>query len=298
MASTIRILIAIALCASAYLGGIYTGYYSTWPVPALKMLARTRLNSASVQTDKFGRLLRYAGKAEIPCPSQDATTAVLMVLGQSNAANSQGQRYQSPDDRIINFSEGHCYISSSPLLGADGRNGESWTLLGMKLVQSGLYSKVILIPAAVGSTPIYRWAAGGDLNQMLLGVIRAAKLHYTITGVLWHQGATDFTLHTPGKTYRAGLESLIDTVHAEGVKAPFYISQSSLQLSPDWSEDNPISKAQAALVDGRFVFAGPNTDHDLKAIDRFDGLHFSASGQQKFTDAYVQLLAAHREAEP
>jgi Carbohydrate esterase, sialic acid-specific acetylesterase len=298
MASTIRIIIAIALCTSAYLIGIYTGYYSAWPVPELKMLVRTQFDSDSVQTDKFGRLLRYPGKTEIPCPSQDATTAVLLVLGQSNAANSQGQRYQSADDRVVNFSEGHCYVASSPLLGADGRNGESWTLLGTKLVQSGLYSKVILIPAAVGSSPIHRWATGGDLNQMLLGVIRAAKVHYTITGVLWHQGAADFALHTPGETYRSGLESLIDTVHAEGVKAPFYISQSSLQLSPEWSVDNPISKAQAALVDGKFVFAGPNTDRDLKQIDRFDGLHFSASGQQKFTDAYVQLLATQREAEP
>jgi hypothetical protein len=298
MASTIRIMIAIVLCASAYLIGIYTDYSSAWPLPELKMLVRTRLNNASIQTDKFGRLLRYSGKTEVTCPPQDATTAVLLVLGQSNAANYQGQRYQSPDDRVINFSEGHCYIASSPLLGADGRDGETWTLLGIKLVQSGLYSKVILIPAAVGSSPIHRWATGGDLNQMLLGVIRAAKSHYTITGVLLHQGAADFALHTPGEIYRSDLESLINMVHAEGIKAPFYISQSSLQLSPAWSEDNPISKAQAALVDGKFVFAGPNTDHDLKQIDRFDGLHFSASGQQKFTDAYVQLLTAHREAEP
>ena len=117
MASTIQIMIAIVLCASAYLIGIYTDYSSAWPLPELKMLVRTRLNNASIQTDKFGRLLRYSGKTEVTCPPQDATTAVFLVLGQSNAANYQGQRYQSPDDRVINFSEGHCYIASSPCSG-------------------------------------------------------------------------------------------------------------------------------------------------------------------------------------
>ena len=77
MASTIRIMIAIVLCASAYLIGIYTDYSSAWPLPELKMLVRTRLNNASIQTDKFGRLLRYSGKTEVTCPPQDATTAVL-----------------------------------------------------------------------------------------------------------------------------------------------------------------------------------------------------------------------------
>src|ERR1700721_677242 len=67
----------------------------------------------------------------------DGATAVLLVAGQSNAANSQGQRYQSPDDRVVNFSEGHCYRAASPLLGADDQRGESWTLLGTKLVRAG-----------------------------------------------------------------------------------------------------------------------------------------------------------------
>ena len=49
---------------------------------------------------------------------------------------------------MINFSAGHCYRAASPLLGADGELGEIWTLLGTKLIQSGLYRTGILIPAA------------------------------------------------------------------------------------------------------------------------------------------------------
>jgi hypothetical protein len=111
-------------------------------------------------------------------------TAVLLLIGQSNAANYQGQRHQSGDDRVINFSAGRCYRAASPLLGADGDMGETWTLLGTKLIQSGLYRTVILIPAAVGGTAIRRWAYGGDMNKMIVEVIQAVKKHYTITGDL------------------------------------------------------------------------------------------------------------------
>ena len=75
-------------------------------------------------------------------------------------------------------------------------------MLGTKLIQSGLYRTVILIPAAVGGSEIYRWAAGGDLNKMMVAVIQAAKMRYTITGVLLNQGAADFTLHTSEDQYR------------------------------------------------------------------------------------------------
>ena len=298
MPSAIQIMLLTIVCASAYPSGVYAGYRHTWPVPKMEMLLRRWHDRGLIEEDKFGRLLRYPGKVKISCPPQDATTAVLLVLGQSNAANYQGQRHQSADDRVVNFSDGHCYIASSPLLGADGDYGESWTLLGTKLIRSGLYTEVILIPAAVGGSSIQQWAAGGDLNQMLVAVIRAAKSHFTMTGVLWHQGATDFALRTPEEIYRWGLKSLIDTVRAEGVTAPFYISRSSLQLSADWLENNPISRAQAALVDDETIFAGPNTDHDIYEIDRFDGLHFSASGQEKFTDTWLQLLRAHQGSAP
>ena len=177
----------VALCISAFGIGLYAGVKRTWPVPELKGLVAKLTNQATGK-DQFGRLLSYPGKTEIACPSQDQMTAVLLVIGQSNAANYQGQRHQSGDDRVINFSAGHCYRAASPLLGADGELGETRTLLGTKLIQSGLYRTVILIPAAVGGSAIHRWADGGDLNKMMVAVIQAAKMRYTITGVLLNQG--------------------------------------------------------------------------------------------------------------
>ena len=87
---------------------------------------------------------------------------------------------------MVNFAAGHCYRAASPLLGADNQLGETW-MLGTKLVQSGLYRTVIPIPVAVGSSSVHRWAAGGDLNAVMVAVIQAARARYTITGVLWIQ---------------------------------------------------------------------------------------------------------------
>lgn len=281
--------LAIALWVSAFGAGVYAGVKEMWPVPELRRLA-AKLTDKPKQTDQFGRLLSYPGKTEIACPSQDDRTAVLLVIGQSNAANSQGQRHRSEDDRVINYAAGHCYRAASPLLGADGEMGETWTLLGTKLVQSGLNGAVILIPAAVGGSPIHRWAEGGDLNAMLVREIQTVETRYAVTAVLLDQGAADFDLHTTEAQYRSDLKSLIDTVRAQGVLAPFFITRCSVGGGA-WSEDNPIARAQASLADSRqAVFDGPNTDHDVTPLDRYDGYHFGASGQEKYADAWIRLF--------
>jgi hypothetical protein len=276
-------------CGATLAIGLYAGVKRVWPVPQLRLLLAIE-GQPLVRTDRFGRLLSYPGKIEITCPIQDEKTAVLLLVGQSNAANYQGQRHQSIDDRVVNFSDGRCYRAASPLLGADGQKGETWTLLGNKLVQSGLYRTVILIPAAVGGSSVRRWAEGGDLNAMLVAVIREVKERYNITAVLLDQGATDFALGTPENRYWSDVKSMIDTVRDLGVHAPFFITRCSVG-GPDWAEDNPIARAQASLADSRdAVFDGPNTDRDITPLDRYDGYHFGASGQEKFAGAWMGLL--------
>jgi hypothetical protein len=263
-----------------------------WPVRPIRRVMAALLD-APVQTDAFGRLVRYPGKTEIACPAQTPRTAVLVVAGQSNAGNFQGQGYDAVSDHVVNFSGGRCYRATSPLLGADGKLGETWTLLGNKLLAAGLFETVVLIPVAAGSSPIARWEAGGDLNGALAAAIRAAKMRYTITGLLWDQGAEDFMRHTPPERFRAALGSLIGTVRGLGVRAPFFITRCSYG-DVGWSEDNPIARAEAAMADAAGqVYDGPNTDHDMVRTDRFDGAHFAASGQEKYTDAWVRLLRAH-----
>jgi Carbohydrate esterase, sialic acid-specific acetylesterase len=278
----------IISCGATFALGLYAGVKQVWPVPQLRQLIAAQAEPLG-RTDQFGRLLSYPGKIEITCPIQDEKTAVLLLVGQSNAGNHRGQRYQSADDRVVNFVDGRCYRAASPLLGATGQEGETWTLLGNKLVQSGLYRTVILIPAAVGASSVRRWAEGGDLNAMLVAVIRAVKSRYTINAVLLDQGATDFALGTLEGQYPSDLQSMIDAVRAQGVRAPFFITRCSVG-GPNWAEDNPVARAQASLADSsNAVFDGPN----VTRLDRYDGYHFGASGQEKCASAWVRLFQEH-----
>jgi hypothetical protein len=217
---------------------------------------------------------------------------VLLVAGQSNAANHHGQRYSFNDQRIVNFADGRCYVAASPLLGAEGDYGESWTLLGKKLIDRNLADQVILIPAGVGLSDVSRWAAGGDLHEMLHRVVQEAAATYRVTHVLWHQGEADFQNGTSTDDYKRKLVSLIDDLQAWESGAKIFISIASYgQSYRGWQPVNPVTSAQKAIIAEKLALAGPDTDDDIGPIDRYDGTHFSASGQEKFADAWANLIA-------
>ena len=113
--------------------------------------------------------------------------------------------------------------------------------------------------------------------------------------MLWHQGESDIQLNTTEASYKADLSSLIGTIRSLGVTALFYVSKASYagqEHYKHWTPINPVTSAQRELVDGQTILAGVDTDSLVLLSDRFDGTHFSASGQEKFAAAWVALLRA------
>ena len=99
----------------------------------------------------------YAGKIEIQCPEQTRGTAVILIAGQSNAANSGAQRHNTRyPDRVLNFAGGRCYVAASPLLGSNGFAGEYWTLMADQLIDAEL--------STISSSPLSR-SAGQRLSN-------------------------------------------------------------------------------------------------------------------------------------
>lgn len=287
-----------AIIGLAFFAGVLFEEKAWWPAPQL-MIGRTYLKSAlgistADGTDIYGRLLSYPGKRKIACPPQDKDTAVIVVAGQSNAANYQGQRFENADGMVVNYINGDCYVAASPLLGADGNRGESWTLLGNQLISSGLYRRVIIAPASVGNTSVSRWAHGGDLNKMLKDVVQGVGQNYSISFFLWHQGEADFLLKTDGARYRSMLESMIDDVHEIDPAVPIFISRASFLDGMNWEAGNQIWKAQNDVLHDRGVFAGPDTDSDVKLVDRYDGTHFANSGQIRFVNDWLDLIRKYK----
>ena len=245
--------------------------------------------------DSLGRLTSYPGKKAVACPAQDGRTAVLLLIGQSNTANLAEKKHASAyGARVLNFFDGKCYVARSPLLGTSGASGESWTLLGNKLLAAGVFRNVVLIPAGINGSPVIRWQKGGDLNAMLMDVLAGARPRYRVTHVLWHQGEVDFIIKTSEDDYKRMFGSLLASLREQGVDAPVFISVAT-RCAPDWIADNPISRVQKTLPSRQLkLFAGVNTDQLVDVADRHDTCHFGASGQEKFARAWRDIIKRRR----
>jgi hypothetical protein len=288
-------LIVVVSWFAFYVVGAVSYHRGFWPIPQLKAMKQSTtpfVPANHAVTDQLDRLVGYGGKHEIPCPAQSSRTPVLLIAGQSNAANSGGQRYVGAPG-VVNYFGGKCYEAASPLLGSTGIAGDSWTPLGNKLIESGVADHVILIASAMSGTSIERWKEGGDLNPMLMSVIAGAQRHYKITHVLWHQGEWDVG-NMSAAQYKGKFMSLVHSIRSSGVDAPIFVSIATRCELTDipWKSDNEIAKAQRALPDpAQGIFQGVNTDELIGSIDRVDDCHFAHTGQEKMSSAWPKLLA-------
>jgi hypothetical protein len=296
--------IGLATCIAFYSFGVVSDRHGIFPAPQLISLREkilpTKVRPESRYTlDAQGRIIGDAEKPAVACPKQTDRTVVLLVLGQSNAANSGGQRFASKHgDKIVNFFDGQCYVAASPLLGSGGTKGEYWTELGNHLIESGKFDTVVIAPVAYSGSTVARWARGGDLNAVLVDTLSKIKADgYAITDVLWDQGELDYVLGTSEGAYRERLLSMIDTLRGEGVTAPVYLSIASKCLEPSngglrrHSADNPVVRAQLALSSGEGdIRRGVNTDALLDGLDRYDDCHIGGGGAEKVAQAWADIM--------
>jgi hypothetical protein len=296
-----KTLVIILLFFIYFIGGI-SGRHDLFPWPQLHAL-RQHNYPPVVPVSRYifdvnQRLLADESKSSVACPIQTDRTVVLMVLGQSNAANYGGQRYRSKHgEQVINFFNGQCFVAASPLLGSTGAKGEYWTQAANLLIESGRFDHVVIAPLAFSGSEVVRWASGGDINLMLIDLIKQLKMKgYQAKHVLWDQGEADFVKGTSTEAYRERLLSMIGTLRQQNISAPVYVSIASKCLEPSngglktHSRDNPIVIAQMALSEGRNMRLGVNTDELLDEDDRYDDCHIGGSGMDKVARAWAKIL--------
>lgn len=233
----------------------------------------------------WGRWLR----TEIDCRAIPRDRLmVALAFGQSNSANF-GNRRLTAQATVYNFHAGKCYRAVDPLLGADGNGGSVWTRLGNKIVEQGVFDRVLFTSIGVGGTAIQRWAPGGDLHPRITTAIQQLNTAgLTITHLLWHQGETDATLGTSQEQYQHRFSAMLESIRSAGVQAPIYVSVTS--RCGDLPPQPTIQAAQRALVDPtQGILSGPNTD-ELGNTDRYDRCHFSASGLNRAADLWFKAL--------
>ena len=221
------------------------------------------------------------------------STGVILTLGQSNSANYGQGRYEC-HNKVFNYFEGNVYKAAEPLLGADGVNCSVWTRLADMLIDSGIYKKVILVPIGIDGAPIDCWA-NGICNEKLLKTLKRIKGDsINITQIIWHQGETDNVINTKKGKYKSDLRKILLQIQEYGIKAKFYVCIASYHpyaVDKINGIDTVIQNAQIEFVnENQGTRLGLNTDTINSAFDRWDGVHFSKRGLNKFSKGLYDIL--------
>ncbi|MCA6118061.1 hypothetical protein J6524_24750 [Bradyrhizobium sp. WSM 1738] len=223
---------------------------------------------------------RYRARDERPCAGASARTAVIVVHGQSNAANYGSARYTARE-AVDNFdpATGKCFAAVDPLLGTDGLGGSFATRLGDILIQTGRYDRVILVPLAKGSSSLsFLNNEGAHLTTNGISKLKAAGM--TPTHILFQQGETDARLTTTTEEYASLLHQLVKRFRAAGFHAPFYLSRSTKCGNAEPKNMAAVRAGQLAAVDEASlnVRLGPDTDTIGNEGRSPDGCHMNEAG--------------------
>jgi hypothetical protein len=266
---------------------------------------RQRTISWKMRFDPSGvTFSRTEGRARISNQlfQHGARTAVILGIGASNLAN-EGDPFGAYDAGAgvynFNFLDGRCYAAKDPLLGASMDRSNLLTRLGRRIVATGDYDQVLLVPIAHGGTYIREWVPGGRMYPRLdraIKKLRRAKIDST--HILWQQGeaeANQECTDRDGMSWALNFSKVVEAIRSKGFAAPIYVARSTV------CHGNPcdiIRKAQLAVIRPEHgIFAGPDLD-TIGMDQRWDGCHFSGHGMDIAAELWYGAIEASRDFIP
>ena len=227
------------------------------------------------------------------------STAVILTLGQSNSANHGQGTYQCRNKQIFNYCNGVVYQAQEPLIGASGNGCSVWTRLADLLIDHQRFKKVIIIPIGIGSSTVECWSEGNCNKKLQEALQFIKKDSIRVTHIIWHQGESDNIENTPKESYTSQLEKILAQIRGYRIMADFYVCVASYHPSITQKYngiDTAIQNAQIEFVKTHpGTKQGPNTDLLDLAADRFDGVHFSERGLNKFAKELYKCIAEKKE---
>ena len=228
----------------------------------------------------------------------DGKTMIALTFGQSNAANNGQNPYTPHNAAVYNYYGGKLYKAKDPLFGATREKGSVWSRLGDMLIDSGLYTKVIFIPIAVGGSEIACWTSGDCFKKLQQTLNMLDSQHIHLTHIFWHQGETDNLKNTREATYKEQLGMILKKLR-KTQSADLYVSIASYHpgaTSKPLGVDTVIQKAQQSFInENKGVLQGPDTDVLIHAIHRYDGVHFSDFGMNAFAQLWWKAIVNKNE---
>lgn len=218
-------------------------------------------------------------RLERSCGPVTGRTAIIVVHGQSNAANFGSARYAARE-AVDNFDPetGKCFAAVDPLLGTDGIGGSFATRLGDILIQAGRYDRVILMPIAKGGASL-AYLNGEGLGLTTNGIAKLKAAGLAPTHILFQQGESDAISTTTAAQYVSLLHQIVKRFRAADFDAPFYLSRSAKCDYKKPTNMEAVRAGQLAAIDEALdVRAGPDTDTIGNEGRSADGCHMNGAG--------------------
>lgn len=287
------ILLAVGGFVLAYGYGVASYAYRLFPVDQLGEIKRWVAPDSGRPSD-LQVFADVSDRQEVSCWSIDHDAAVILAMGQSNAANYGETRYR-PVQPVFNFNwaDDKCYRAEDPLLGSTGNRGSVWTRLGDALVETGRFKQVLIVPIGVGGSSVRDWAGpDGPAARAVRASHTLGQFGLHVTHVLWHQGEADYEMHK--EVYARLFARMTAYIRSNGINAPVFVATATI------CDNHGASQIREAQRELPFrianVFAGPDTDALDSIYDRRDNLcHFSNRGLALHARLWRDVLLRHEQ---
>lgn len=207
---------------------------------------------------------------------------VILVIGQSNAANAAYTYTRAKDEGARAYQDGKCYTLYDPVIGGDGTRGSQWPLFA-DLYRQHFGRSVTVISASWGGSTIANWSDNGYDRFALAQVKSIRDRGARIAAVFWQQGESDPRIDPA--VYKAKFGVVMDRLRQAGVDAPIFVAQATLADGVN----ETLRAAQRELAQQPGYASGPDGD---TVTDRFDNYHLGAEGVRQMAQLWLDAVIA------
>ncbi|MDH0867777.1 sialate O-acetylesterase [Mitsuaria sp. GD03876] len=259
-------------------------------------VAMLRESTGKTPADDLAR--RLAAIHDMPVTAPDCGAAfgneqpvVVMVLGQSNAANHADPIPPSaapvPPMPVLHL--GGCGMAGAPVPGGTGTGGSLWPAVHQALGGRWQGHPIVWSVIAVEGSSIAEWTAP---DSALRGywqqqVDRIKGTRWPVAAVLWQQGEADARDRTAMADYRDALAALRAGIAARGVDAPWWIARSTYCPPHDGGQVREAVR-ELLVIPGSGFREGPDTD--ALSLPMRNGCHFTVDGTARAAALWAQAL--------
>lgn len=221
-------------------------------------------------------------KTRIPCPKPEQTE-VIVGIGQSNAANTGGHRFQNEDRKIVNFFNGSCYLATDPMLGATDNRGSLWIPFANAYKRD---KTILLVTFAVGATSISQWVNKDDLGKHFdQNMANLSDAGYQPDTFIWVQGESDISSNL--ELFSSQLKQFIGGLSAQFPASKIAISGTSYCGG---HSRKPLLKVQRKVAKQFDLIWLGSTDSYYESQYRYDDCHLSQQGLNAVAQQFAKVL--------